>query len=367
VNIGIVCHPTYGGSGVLATELAIELSKRGHNIHLICYKKPVRLDREYPNLTFHKAEPASYSLFPHPFYTLSLASRIYSIHKEINFDIVHLHYAIPHTPSALLARSMGANFSVITTLHGTDIQIMGVEPSYKEMVRFSLTASDRITAVSAYLVKETKRLFEIERDIDVIHNFVDTDLFSLSSDTTIREKYSEEKIVVHISNLRKVKNLSDLIKAFGIILSAVDSRLLIIGDGPERGLAERMSYEFGLSEKISFLGEVPDVVPFLKAANLFFTTSVMESFCLSALEAMSCGIPVVGYNVGGIAEVVTPECGFLAEVHNVREVAGLAVKLLSDDRLEKRMGEAGRRRAEERFSLKKMVSCYERLYFDLYK
>lgn len=371
MNIGIVCYPTYGGSGVIATELAIELARRKHNVHLICHHRPVRLSKSYPSLTFHGAEVTPYPLFAYPFYTLSIASKIYEVIKEYNIEILHLHYAIPHTPSALLAKYM-MNTSedmpkIITTLHGTDINLLGFEPGYRALINFSLKMSNGITAVSRYLLELTKKEFELdESKAQVIYNFVDPEIFTpYTQSNDLKKLYSKnnEKIVTHISNFRKVKNTIDVIRIFKIIVSKLPARLLLIGHGPDIPYLENMVKEMGLSASIEFLGEINEVAPFLAISDLFILPSRTESFGLAALEAMSCKVPVVASNVGGLPEViVNGVSGYIVNPGDVNTMAEYSLKILQDEKLQKKMGDAARQIACDKFSLKRIVSQYEDYY-----
>lgn len=367
MRIGIVCYPTYGGSGVVATELAIELAKRGHDIHLICHHRPVRLAKTYPGLVFHGAEVTSYPLFGYPFYTLSLASKIYQVVKDYGLEVLHVHYAIPHTPASLLAKSMAeeCNFKIITTLHGTDIHLVGFDPSYRQITKFSLQVSDGVTAVSQYLMRLTEKEFGLDGKMRMIYNFVDPVRFTSEGRQDLREVYSPngEKIISHVSNFRKIKRIPDLVNAFKLICAKLPARLLLIGHGPETTWVEDMVKDLGLSSKVSLLGEVNDIVSLLAISDLFILSSQMESFGLAALEAMSCGVPVVVTRVGGLPEVVEDGIsGYLVDLGDVEAMAQRSLEILQDKELQKEMGQAGRRIACERFSLEEIVSRYEEYY-----
>ncbi|HAV43385.1 TPA: N-acetyl-alpha-D-glucosaminyl L-malate synthase BshA [bacterium] len=373
MRIGIVCYPTYGGSGVVATELAIELAKRHHDVHLICHHRPVRLDRSYSELTFHGVDVTPYSLFAYPFYTLSLASKIHQVAEDHNLEILHVHYAIPHTPAAFLARSMARkrNFKIITTLHGTDIHLVGLDPSYREVTRFSLRASDGITAVSSYLMVLTEREFGLEGSKRrVIYNFVDPFRFIRENQEDLRRLYSpnDEKVILHISNFREIKRIPDLINVFYRISLNIPSHLILIGCGPETTRVEDIAKDLGVSSKISLLGEVSDVVPFLAISDLFLLSSQMESFGLAALEAMSCGVPVVATRVGGLPEVIEDGIsGYLVDPGDIKEMANCSLQILQDEDRWQSMASAGRRIACERFLLKEIISQYEEFYEEILK
>jgi N-acetyl-alpha-D-glucosaminyl L-malate synthase BshA len=368
MRIGIVCHPTFGGSGVIATELAISLSEKGHQVHLICYEYPVRLKRTPPpNLTFHKVYLTTYPLFPYPFYTLALASKIQHVVEEHKLDLLHVHYAIPHSAAALLVKLMERtrNFSLITTLHGTDVHLVGIDPSYKGITTLSIKRSDAVTAVSNWLRDITIREFGARAEIEVIPNFVNPAEFKRGSFPELRERYSprKEKIILHISNFRGIKRVLDVVKVFKLISERLQSRLLLIGSGPERGVAEQLTRELHLTEKVNFLGDISYTVPFLSIADLFLLPSEVESFGLAALEAMSCGVPVIGTRGSGLAEVVRDgECGFLVEVGNIERMASLSLKILEDEELRLNFGRAGRRIAEREFAMQRIVPKYEYLY-----
>jgi N-acetyl-alpha-D-glucosaminyl L-malate synthase BshA len=370
MRIGIVCYPTYGGSGVIATELAIELAKRGHEVHLICHHRPVRLDRSYPGLVFHGAEVTPYPLFSYPFYTLSLASKLYQVIQEYGLECVHVHYAIPHTPAVLLSRMMlkGRGPKIITTLHGTDINLIGFDPSYRSLIKFCLDASDGITAVSNFLLNLTKKEFGIDGKTRMIYNFIDTNRFTRREDPQLLRMYApnDERIITYISNFRKIKNIPHLIDVFRIISSKIPTRLLMIGDGPEMNRIESLVKEYDLTSKVTFLGEVNYTVPLLSISDLLLLTSYMESFGLTVLEAMSCEVAVITTNVGGLPEVVEDGvCGFLVEAGDIEGMANKAIEILKDKERRRRMGRAGRNIAIDKFSIHKQVDEYERYYMEV--
>lgn len=356
---------------MIATELAIELTKRNHELHLICHHRPVRLGRSYPGLVFHGVEVTPYPPFAYPCYTLSLASKIYDVAVDYNLDILHVHYAIPHTPSALLARLMMKESSpkIITTLHGTDIHLVGFDPSLRKLTKFSIEVSDGVTAVSHYLSRLTMEEFGLEKDKGrVIYNFVDPQRFTQQNQQDLARIYSPngERIITHISNFREIKRVPDLISAYKIISLELPSRLLLIGDGPEMNRVENMVKELGLSQKVILLGEINDIAPYLATSDLFILASQMESFGLAALEAMSCGVPVVATRVGGLPEVVEDGVsGYLVDLGDVEGLARRSLEILQDKRLQNEMGQAGRRIACERFSIKEMVTLYEEYYKEI--
>ena len=358
MRIGIACFPTYGGSGIVATELAHLLSKK-HELHLISYDRPVRL-REKTEFTFHKVELLSYPLFDRVpcCYSLALISKLCDIIKSYNLNIVHAHYAVPNATSAYLAKKICDNsVKVVTTLHGTDSYLVGNHPSYKPVTQFSMQNSDAVTAVSEYLKKRTMQDFTITRDIEVIPNFVDTTRFRRL------DRNREEKILCHSSNFRPIKRIPDIVQAFNIISKETNSRLLFIGDGPERPKIEKMVRELGLSAKVDFLGYVQNVEEVVGMSDLFFLPSEDESFGLAALEAMSCEVPVIATNVGGLKEIISHGGdGYLAEVGDVKAIAKFALKIISDSSRQREFGRNARGKVLEKYAPDKIQARYEKLY-----
>ena len=303
MKIGITCYPTYGGSGVIATELGKALAKRGHQIHFISYALPFRLTNFVENVVFHEVELSSYPLFEFPLYSLALASKMVEVALYEKLDLLHVHYAIPHASSAYLAKQIlkgKRDIKVITTLHGTDITLVGLEPSFLPLVKFSTEQSDGVTAVSRFLKEKTLTNYSIEKDIHVIPNFVDTEVYRPQKDCAFREHLAPagEKILVHTSNFRPVKRVPDTIRIFDQVIKEVPSKLVLVGDGPDRSECERLCRELHLCDHIKFLGKQDGLVEILNAADLFLIPSQSESFGLAALEAMACGIPVVASSVG---------------------------------------------------------------------
>lgn len=371
MKIGIVCYPTYGGSGVIASELGIELAKRGHHIYLISHQVPVRLTSTQKNIKFCKVNLFSYPLFSHPFYTLAVSSKIYHILKENLLDIIHVHYAIPHAPAALLAKQMfgnlGKNVRLVTTLHGTDIELLGIDISYKEITKYSLEQSDGITTVSHQLKISTIRKFNMDSEkIKVIYNFIDPKRFNNQGRTRHLNNNNDEKFIVHISNFRSVKRVLDTIAVLRRLKDKIVVRLFLVGDGPDKPILEDLVKEQNLESCVNFMGSIPDVQQILKMADLFLLTSEKESFGLSALEAMACGVPVVATNVGGLPEVVKDgECGYLVEVGNIEKMVEYALNILKDKELSIRLGNCGNKIAHEKFSIENIVSEYEKFYQQL--
>jgi L-malate glycosyltransferase len=368
MRIGIVCYPTYGGSGVIATELGKSLADRGHMIHFISYALPMRLDGYLGNIFFHEVEMSSYPLFEFPMYTPALASKIVEVARFEKLDLVHAHYAIPHAISAFLAREiLGGSLKIITTLHGTDITLVGLEPSYLSVMKFSIEQSDGVTAVSRFLREKTTTNDGITKDIRVIPNFVDTEKYKRTPSSEIRERLAPhgEKILVHVSNFRVVKRVPDVIRIFHEVRKKVPSVLLLVGDGPDRSTCEMLARELDLQEHIRFLGKQQELVPILSAADLMLMPSQSESFGLSALEAMACEVPVISSSVGGLPELqLHGETGYIAEIGDISRMSRYAIELLTSDVKRRLFMAACRKRAVEQFDVRKIVNLYEQYYVE---
>lgn len=368
LKIGIVCYPTYGGSGVVATELGKALAGRGHQIHFISYALPMRLDSYEGNIFYHEVEMSSYPLFEFPLYTPALASKIVEVAQFEQLDIIHAHYAIPHATSAYLARQiLGGTLKVITTLHGTDITLVGLEPSFLSVMKFSIEQSDGVTAVSRFLKEKTLTNYGIDKDIRVIPNFVDTDKYRRVECTQVRERFAppEEKILVHVSNFRAVKRVADVIRIFDEVQKKVPAHLILAGDGPDRSACELLVRELGIQEKVRFLGKQTELVRILSAADLMLMPSQSESFGLAALEAMACGVPVISSSVGGLPELqVHGQTGYIAEIGDIDRMAKYAVDLLTNDTRMAMFRQACRARAVDNFDVGKIVSMYEEYYWE---
>jgi N-acetyl-alpha-D-glucosaminyl L-malate synthase BshA len=367
VRIGITCYPTYGGSGVLATELGKALAQRGHEIHFISYAMPLRLDGFSGNIVYHEVEIATYPVFEFPLYTPALASKMVEVARFERLDLLHVHYAIPHATSAYLAKNiLGADkIKVLTTLHGTDITLVGLEPSFLPVMKFSIEQSDGVTAVSRFLKEKTITNYGINKDIEVIPNFVDTAKYRRVDADAIRKQIAPggEKILIHVSNFRPVKRVPDAINIYNTIRQRVPSKLVLIGDGPDRSNCERLCRDLKIYEDVKFLGKQAELVPLLSAADLFLMPSQSESFGLSALEAMACGVPVVSSSVGGLPELlVHGETGFIAEIGDIQRMARYAIDLLTNEQKHALFADASRRRAVEMFDVKKVVDLYEGFY-----
>ncbi len=368
MKIGITCYPTYGGSGVIATELGKALAERGHQVHFISYALPFRLNSFVENVVFHEVELSSYPLFEFPMYTLALASKMVEVAVYEKLDLLHVHYAIPHASSAYLAKQMvkdKIDLKITTTLHGTDITLVGLEPSFLPLVKFSIEESDGVTAVSRFLKEKTLTNYDINKDIEVIPNFVDTNIFRpLPADCIKRRLAGEgEKILIHTSNFRPVKRVTDVIKVFDIVQKEIPSKLVLIGDGPERSECERLTRQLDLNDKVKFLGKQDGLVEILSCSDLFLIPSQSESFGLAALEAMACGLPVISTSVGGLPELVKHnESGFIAEIGDVDRMAKYAIDLLSNDRKYEMFSKNSRDRAVNFFDISKVVPLYEEHY-----
>lgn len=367
MKIAMVCYPTHGGSGVVATELGMGLAQRGHEVHFISYSTPFRLRGFHENVFYHEVDVSAYPLFKYPPYDLSLAAQIMEVAEEHTLDIVHAHYAIPHAISAYLARQMmrGKGPRVVTTLHGTDITLVGKDPSFKEAVKFSIEESDGVTAVSRYLAERTRETFAISKEIRVIYNFVDTDRFSPHVENCIRKRFAPggEAILMHASNFRPVKRLTDTIKILERVRRHLPAKLLLVGEGPDRQESHALAEKLGLLDHVVYLGIQDAVERLLGCADLFLLPSSEESFGLAALEAMSCGTPVIGTSIGGIPEVVENGVdGYLFPVGDVDAMAAAAVELLQQPERMKKMRAAARAKAEARFRIETLVPEYEHYY-----
>jgi N-acetyl-alpha-D-glucosaminyl L-malate synthase BshA len=367
MKIGITCYPTYGGSGVVATELGIELAARGHEIHFISYAMPIRLTGASERIFFHEVEVTSYPLFDHPPYTLALATKMGEVAEQASLDLLHVHYAIPHSVSALLARMMASprRLPFITTLHGTDITLVGSDRSYLPITRFSIEQSDGVTAISNYLRDRTLKEFEIKRPIEVIPNFVNCDLYKKSEDASARARWAPggEPILMHLSNFRPVKRLTDVVEIFALVREKIPAKLVLIGDGPDRGAAEYIVRKKRLSKDVLFLGKQDRVHEKLGLADLFLLPSDEESFGLAALEAMACEVPVVATNVGGLPEVVKHGLdGYLFEPRDVDTAAKYALEILTRPDRGRLMGQMARASARRQYCSNDIIPLYEAYY-----
>jgi len=370
VKIGITCYPTYGGSGAVATELGIALASRGHEVHFITYKQPFRLPTFLPRVFFHEVDVGRYPLFEFPPYDLALAVRMHEVVREHELDLLHCHYAIPHATSAWITKQMlrdeKRDIKVVTTLHGTDITIVGQDPSFHTITKFSIEKSDALTAVSSYLQQETLEAFGCTAcRIEVIPNFIDPAVYD-------RSKYAGQQrpkfdggrpVLMHISNFRAVKRVKDVIRTFAAVKKQCDAVLVMVGDGPERHDAEQEARTLGVERDVQFLGKIDSVAPLLAAADLFLLPTNAESFGLSALEALASGTPVIGSNVGGLPEVViNGETGVLCNVGDIEAMSHAAIELLRNKDKWTAMSRRAAADARERFSMDDIVERYEQLY-----
>jgi N-acetyl-alpha-D-glucosaminyl L-malate synthase BshA len=371
LKVGIVCHPTYGGSGVVASELGLGLAERGHEIHVFSHRRPIRIPPQAAHLHFHEVEVTTYPLFTYPPYTLALATRLYGVSKEHRLDILHAHYAVPHSLSTYLCRQMLAAAGerlpkLVTTLHGTDITLVGLDPSFYEITRFGLLESDLLTAVSTHLANQTRHDFGIDRAVEVVPNFVDATRFHPSRrDEALRATLlgDEEFLIGHLSNFRAVKRVNDVVRVFHGIQEQVSARLVLIGDGPERESVANLAGELGIQEKVQFLGFYRDVPELLAQLDLFILPSDYESFGLAALEAMACGVPVVAANAGGLPEVIEDGVsGALSPPRDVASMVARSLALLQNGARRAAMSRAARIRAEEVFPRHRALDRYEQLY-----
>lgn len=367
LNIGISCYPSLGGSGVVATELGKMLAERGHRVHFITHGMPFRLTGGHKNIYYHEVEVSDYHVFKYPPYDLSLAAKMAQTAELQKLDVLHVHYAIPHAVCAYLAKSMTRRpLKVVTTLHGTDITILGLNSSMADLIRLGINGSDAVTAVSRDLIRETKEMLGIERDIDLTYNFVDKREYYPRDCTRCRSDFAPngEKILMHISNFRPVKRVGDVVEVFRRVNAVLPSRLVLIGEGPELGATVNRVRELGLQDRVSFLGKRDEVAELLSVADVMLLPSEKESFGLVALEAMACGVPTVGSRAGGIPEVVIHgETGFLAEVGDTESMARECIRLLVDPELYSRISEACTARAKHTFCSEASVERYEDIYY----
>ena len=369
MRVGITCYPTYGGSGIVATELGLELANRGHEVHFITYANPIRLDPGIPRIHYHEVEVSTYPLFQYQPYSLALASRMAEVAERCSLDLLHVHYAIPHSISALLARSMlgrrGRRLPFITTLHGTDITLVGSDRSYLPITKFSIEESDGVTAISDYLRQTTVESFGIERDIRVIKNFVNCEVYQPDPERRRTEgpAATGDKVLIHISNFRPVKRVMDCIRILKEVRQHVPAHLLMVGDGPDCGPAEALARELGIDEHVTFTGKQSHIERLLPLAHVLLLPSELESFGLAALEGMACGVPAVATDGGGLPELVTHgEDGFLEPAGDVAAQSARVIEMFTDDALYRKLSGAARRTAETRFCSSLLIPLYERYY-----
>ena len=371
MKIGIVCYPTFGGSGVVATELGKALADRGHQVHFVTYNQPARLDLFSENLFYHEVSVSNYPLFDFPPYELALASRLVDVVRHEQLDVLHVHYAIPHASAAFMAKQIlmtyGIYIPVVTTLHGTDITLVGKDRTFKPVVTFSINQSDGVTAVSQNLKEDTYKFFDIKKEILVIPNFIDLSRFSLKPKDHFKKAIapSGEKILVHTSNFRKVKRTEDVVKIFAKVIKKIPSKLLMVGDGPERSMCEQLCRDLGVTDNVRFLGKQDAVEEILSVSDLFLMPSQSESFGLAALEAMACKVPVISSNAGGLPELnIDGVTGFLKEPGDVDGMAEKAIFILEDEERLAKFKENALAHAKE-FELSTILPKYENFYLEV--
>ncbi|MFC4387642.1 N-acetyl-alpha-D-glucosaminyl L-malate synthase BshA [Gracilibacillus marinus] len=370
LKIGITCYPSVGGSGIVATELGKMLARKGHEVHFITSSVPFRLEEFHPNIYFHEVEMNHYPVFQYPPYDLTLATKMAEVIDAEKLDILHAHYAMPHAICALLAKDMAAHqVKVVTTLHGTDITVLGIDLSLKKIIQYAIEKSDAVTAVSNSLVQQTKEMVGVNKDIHVVYNFINEKDYYKKINQKIKEKYNvqeDEKILIHISNFRKVKRLQDVVHVFHQVQEHVQSRLLLIGDGPECKKTQELVQELGLQEKVLFLGKQKNIPELLSIADIKLLLSEKESFGLVLLEAMACGVVCIGTNVGGIPEVIVDgETGYIEELGDIQAIAHRVIQLFNNDTVRQTMSQASIDRVKQHFSSDEIRRQYEDVYYSV--
>lgn len=370
LKIGITCYPTVGGSGVVATELGKMLAEKGHEIHFISSSLPFRLKRMYPNIFYHQVDVNQYSVFQYAPYDIALASKMAEVIKREGLDLLHVHYAIPHAVCAILAKQMsGTDIKIVTTLHGTDITVLGYDPSLTDAIRFGIEKSDGVTAVSNALISQTYDLIKPDKSIRAVYNFIDERIYKKTDSAYLKEEYGikpDEKVIIHVSNFRGVKRVPDVVKAFARIADEVPSKLLLVGDGPEMTVICRLVNDLQLKDKVLFLGKQDNLEELYSISDLMLLLSEKESFGLVALEAMACGVPCIGTNTGGIPEVISDgETGYICTLGDITDISKKAIKLLNDEPLLERFASQSISLAKGRFSASQIVIQYEEFYYEL--
>lgn len=370
LKIGIVCYPSVGGSGVVATELGKMLAERGHDIHFISSSIPFRLNKVYPNIYYHEVTVNPYSVFQYPPYDLALASKIAEVAKREELDIIHAHYAVPHALCAFLAKQMvGNHLKIVTTLHGTDITVLGYDPSLSDLIKFGIEQSDVVTAVSNALAVQTYELLDVQKPIQTVYNFVDERVYSKQRNEELRRQYGiapHEKVVIHVSNFRKVKRVCDVVRTFALVVKQVPAKLLLVGDGPEMTVVCRLVNELKLFDHVRFLGKQENLADLYSISDVKLLLSEKESFGLVLLEAMACGVPCVGTAIGGIPEVIEDgKNGFLCALGDINDAARQTLRLLTDETLRETMGKNAYETVYEKFYSERIVAQYEHIYFQL--
>lgn len=370
LNIGIVCYPTVGGSGVVATELGKKLAERGHTIHFISSNIPFRLKKIYPNVFYHIVDVNQYSVFQYPPYDIQLACKIAEVITREKLDIIHAHYALPHAVCTILGREMARrDVKIVTTLHGTDITILGQDSSLKEAIRFGIEKSNIVTAVSQSLAKQTKNEISPNKEIQVVYNFIDETTYRKVDSYSLREKYGilpEEKVILHVSNFRPVKRIQDILRTFQLVQKQIPAKLILVGDGPEMARMLDLTEKLNIANRVLFLGSQENLVELYSLSDCLMLLSEKESFGLVLIEAMACGVPCIGTNVGGIPEVIDHgKNGFVCEVGDIEGIADATIKLLTDEILHNTFSDLSIRRVQEKFSSEEILNQYEELYYQL--
>lgn len=367
MHIGVVCYPSHGGSGVVATELGKQLARRGHKVHFVSYDQPFRLDKYYDNIYYHEVDTPTYPLFKYPPYAFALANKIAELVNYEGLDVIHSHYAMPHALCAMIARDIAKkrDLKLVTTLHGTDITLVGSDPSFRELTKHSIEGNDGITAVSSDLKRETLETFDIKNNVEVIYNFVDVEEYKRQLVPELGLCCGAERVknIIHISNFRQVKNIPNVIKIFYLISQEINARLLLVGGGPEECVAKQMIHDLGIEDKVLFLGKHENVVPLLSISDLLLLPSVKESFGLVCIEAMACKVPVIASNTGGLPEVVDDGLtGYLADPHDYETMAEKGIYLLQNAAVHQEFAERGRKTVVERFNSETIVEQYIEYY-----
>lgn len=370
LKIGITCYPTVGGSGVVATELGKMLAEKGHEIHFISSSMPFRLNRIYHNIFYHQVEVNQYSVFQYPPYDIALASKMAEVANRENLDILHVHYAIPHAVCAILAKQMSkVDVKIVTTLHGTDITVLGYDPSLTEAIKFGIEKSDVVTAVSRSLIEQTHELIQPDKQIETVYNFIDERIYQKRDANHLKKEFGimdNEKVVIHVSNFRPVKRVQDVVKTFARISAAMPAKLLLVGDGPEMTPVCRLVKKLGLTDKIHLLGKQENLDELYSISDLKLLLSEKESFGLVALEAMACGVPCIGTNVGGMPEVIQHgETGYICELGDIDDISTKAITVLSDQQIHQQFASNGVAVVNTKFRAEQIVGQYEQLYYKL--
>jgi L-malate glycosyltransferase len=370
LKIGITCYPTVGGSGVVATELGKMLAEKGHEIHFISSSIPFRLNKMYHNIYYHQVEVNQYSVFQYPPYDIALASKMAEVANREKLDLLHVHYAIPHAVCAILAKQMcERDIKIVTTLHGTDITVLGYDPSLTDAIKFGIEKSDAVTAVSKALVDQTYELINPDKQIETVYNFIDDRIYQKSDAHALRAEFEikeDEKVIIHVSNFRPVKRVQDVVKSFAKIASVMPAKLLLVGDGPEMTIVCKLVRKLGLDSQVIFLGKQESLEELYSISDCMLLLSEKESFGLVALEAMACGVPCVGTNVGGLPEVINHGVnGFICEVGNIEEISSKALAVLNDKNIHKQFSNHSIETAKTKFNADQIVEQYEQIYFNL--